>query len=276
MLKGLPRHFTDNDFETLLTEAGLISYVTKRHIPREVIARRDDATAPLAVAFIQFSNFEDAQYASDVLWKRSVLDQTGNTLRLISTTNPFKRHSDGQGSYGPLDNSQDIETDAKSRKPIWQPKGASQSTDASNPEVKETRMALYNKQKQPSQPINEWWDDQPPTSTWESQDWDQSDWDNLSATDNVAQLQVFAAAAAASETQNMTPLVDLRDRPEFAEPESRFKCIQCYTPFIKWSACLHHMKTTCLPRGVDPRILDDDENIKMICERLVNPFLLGL
>ena len=141
-----------------------------------------------------------------------------------------------------------------------------QASSASAPMQHATSEAAVNKNT--THKTN--WKTNYASASWDAQDWEQTEWDANSSYDDSSSWK--HAQSEVCQLQNNFPLFAVQDDPTRLAQDARFKCLKCYQPFMKWSQCAHHIRSTCLPRGIDPTIVDDDESIRMICERLCNPF----
>ena len=270
MLKGLPRGFTYDDFDELLMNTGMLQLATRRYIPRCVFNRRDDATSPLAIAFVHFANAEHADLAWNALWHQSVLDREEDCFRLVKTAHATPPNREIPTPEVPPEPSQETKPWKAGSGMKWTVKPTSQPSDDHAPQTPANTQLAITDGADSKKPTPKTFEKTNHASTsWDTQSWGQQQWDTDPYYDNSSNW--WQAQGEVCQAQGNVQLYAIQDDPQnLAQP--RFKCIKCYQPFMKWSQCSHHIRTTCLPRGIDPTIVDDDESIRMICERLCDPF----
>ena len=298
MIKKLPHGLTLQDLDDLLERTDLKQHVKRRHIPKFVIDRRRDTDGPLAIAFAHFELREHAEEGINSLWHQCVWDRDAECDRRITAdhTNNLWKPPTPEVSPEPSHANKPWEGKINKFGMNWRAKPTSTPSpeDADPPSApKEVPMAITEDKKdniidlhlasseagnastavesiknkkakaKPAQYLSN------ASNSWEKRSWDQPQWDT-----NSFQHHSDAWWTSPENTTHMAnfPLQQVLPIPLVCPDRPRYRCIACYTPFLKWSQCKHHMIMVCLPVGTDSNIIDDDEDIKKICERLCAPF----
>ena len=290
MLKKLPHRFSYRDLDNLLQETELAQYAKRRHIPKKVHDRREDPLSPLAFAFVHFESAEHAEIGIKTLGHYNVWDWDAGSNRQI-TVDHAKSNWEPSKPGVPSESSNTITPRVSGShvngKPQWIPKSTSVPDDTNKhtgtdgkedeniqPQTDSTtasahpNTAKHTKSKKSEVKSNPSYGDT--TNLWDESNWEYSQWDSCSSQDNShywwTESDGKNQGTAPPHEPTLPALFPGTDVP-------RFLCIVCRMPFLKWFRCALHIKTSCLPVGNDPGIIDDDEDIKKICRRLVNPFV---
>ena len=296
MIKKLPHGLTLQDLDDLLERTDLKQHIKRRHIPKFVIDRRRDIGGPLAIAFAHFELREHAEEGINSLWHQCVWDRDAECDRRITAdhTNNLWKPPTPEVSPEPLHADKLWEGKINKFGMNWRavPTSSPSLEDADPPSAsKEDPMAITEDKKdsiihlhlassetgnastavesvkdkkakaKPAQYLSS------SSNSWEKRSWDQSQWDT-----NSFHHDSDSWWTDPEDTTHVTysPLQQVSPIPLDSLP--RYRCIACFIPFMKWSQCRHHIITECLPVGKDSRIIDDDVDIKKICERLCAPF----
>ena len=300
MLKKLPHGFTFQDLDELLEKTDLTQFTKRRHIPKYVIDRRHDIYgSPLAVAFAHFESSEHAELGINSLWHQEVWDRDAGCTRRITVSHANSTWEPPTPEVSPEPSHTDKPWEGKNNKHgmSWRAKAkpVPPSDDATQPPAPtEALLAIADETKDStSQPqsasslaentstatvatkdkktkVKTIQDSNGAFNSWNEQSWDHSQWDTSSfhdySNDWWTRPEDICHTAHFSQQHDLPPPFSGPERP-------RFMCIVCRIPFLKWSQCKHHMITSCVPVGTDVNIIDDDEDIKKICERLCDPFV---
>ena len=295
MVKKLPHGLTLQDLDELLERTDLQQHTKRRHIPRYIIDRRHDIYGPLAIAFVHFESFEHAELGIKSLWHQCVWDRDAECERRITAdhthtlwepptpeVSPEPSHTtktweDTRGrswstkakpvpppddaNLPPTPNEALLAITDDTKDNTIDPHSTSSGTGFASNAVESTKD-----KKAKAKPIQNFSN---ASNSWDKQSWDQPQWDKNSFHDHSD-----AWWTRPENTDHMFnfPLQQDLPLPPACTDRPRYRCIACYIPFLKWSQCKHHMITVCLPVGKDPSMIDDDEDIKKICERLCAPF----
>ena len=272
MIKKLPHGFTYEDLDELLAHTELYQYVKRRHIPKEVFERRYDVFSPPAVAFVHFDTAEHAELGLNTLWHLSVWDRDEECDRIINTVHANSNWKPSTPEISPEPSPETTSWKGEFNKSgtRWTVKGTSKPTEEEVlPTPNDTMLAITDGTENQKSSTKATQKNNKSFGSWYVTSWDKTQWETSSSHEHTDAW--WTAHEETYQAQDISQQhIQYDEPPNFPPP--RFKCINCYQPFVKWSQCVHHMKSVCLPRGADPNIIDDDDDLRKICERLCAPF----